>query len=190
MILRKKKKRPFTGIRRRNRASVMNTRSLKLKGRSESADFQSTSKMSFFGNKQNKTRKSGNLISPKEESEDKIIVFSAINKELKRNLKKKVPLYKDNMMGHVVYQETTSKIIRPCSSKPFYRPNKTIIDRNKRSKILRIKRDLEREKQKIINEYFNEAKKDTIFFQGRTTFFNSNYKKLFFLNNEFFLFRS
>ena len=155
----KLKRRPLTAVRRKRRiGSALDNYSHVDYQRSESVDFEkTTNEVDFLNRDSKKNHLLHHDQNTRKQADEQIIVFSAIDKKLKNKLKKKVPLYKDNIMGHVVYQETRSKIIRPCSSKPFYKPNETIVERTRKSKILRIKRDLNREKNKILNEYYKEA---------------------------------
>lgn len=49
------------------------------------------------------------------------MVYSTINKDLKIELKKHVPLYKHREMGHILYKETASKIVRPKTALSSYK---------------------------------------------------------------------
>lgn len=48
------------------------------------------------------------------------LIYSTINKDLKLELKKHVPLYKHREMGKIMYKETSSKIIRPKTASSSY----------------------------------------------------------------------
>lgn len=110
--------------------------------------------------------------------DDKTLVISAINTRFKKDLKRNVPLYKENFMGHVFYEESSSRIIRPTSSKPFYKPGKTIVDRNRKFTFMKTRRDIKRSKKKIIKNYLKEAKKDNEFFLKNPHFFRSKFQLL------------
>lgn len=109
---------------------------------------------------------------------NRTLVFSAINDELKKNLKQSVPLYKDSMMGHVVYQETRSKIIRPSSSKPFYNANRTILDEAKQQKMKRFKSLLKKDHKMKLLQKKREASLDPHFFKTTNTYFNSKFPSI------------
>lgn len=49
------------------------------------------------------------------------MVYSTINKDLKIELKKHVPLYKHREMGHILYKETESRIVRPKTALNSYK---------------------------------------------------------------------
>lgn len=49
------------------------------------------------------------------------MIYSTINKDLKLELKKHVPLYNHREMGHIMYKETTSKIVRPRTASASYK---------------------------------------------------------------------
>lgn len=76
-------------------------------------------------------------------------------------------------MGHVVYKETQSNIIRPSSSKPSYSPNFTFMDEAKRQKLKKLNFLISKEQELKKAQLFREQKLDLIFFKAKSSYFDS-----------------